>query len=249
MEYNLVISGTIGSWWGSCSADYVRYVLSQNKGKEVHVGFCSLGGFVKDGLEINQAFKDHGNVHAHAFGMNASISTIAMLGCKTIDIVKGSFFLIHNVSVLIDKYEQNNKEQIDSYIAKLKAQRESLKTFDDVLASMYADKTGKTIDECLAQMKKGNWLSAQQAKDFGLVDSIREDKETEKAAVEHTNQFVNSYSNIFKDAGIPPLPSTLQEDATPSISSVVDGNGNPTASFLEKTCEQLKNLFPQAMVR
>lgn len=243
MEYNLVISGTIGSWWGSCSADYVRYVLNQNKGKEVHVGFCSLGGFVKDGLEINQAFKDHGNVHAHAFGMNASISTIAMLGCKTIDIVKGSFFLIHNVSVLIDKYEQNNKEQIDSYIAKLNAQRESLKTFDDVLASMYADKTGKTIDECLAQMKKGNWLSAQQAKDFGLVDSIREDKETEKAAAEHTNQFVNSYSNIFKDAGIPPLPSTLQEDATPSISSVVDGNGNPTASFLEKTCEQLKNLF------
>ena len=70
MEYNLVISGTIGSWWGSCSADYVRYVLNQNKGKEVHVGFCSLGGFVKDGLEINQAFKDHGNVHAHAFGMS-----------------------------------------------------------------------------------------------------------------------------------------------------------------------------------
>lgn len=127
MEYNLVISGTIGSWWSSCSADYVRYVLNQNKGKEVHVGFCSLGGFVKDGLEINQAFRDHGNVHAHAFGMNASIATIAMLGCKSIDIVKGSFFLIHNVSVLIDKYEQSNKEQIDKYIEKLKVQRDSLK--------------------------------------------------------------------------------------------------------------------------
>lgn len=167
MTYNLVISGTIGSWWSGCSADYVRYVLNQNKGKEVHVGFCSLGGFVKDGLEINQAFRDHGNVHAHAFGMNASISTIAMLGCKSIDIVKGSFFLIHNVSVLIDKYEQSNKEQIDALISKLKEQRDSLKTFDDVLAAMYADKTGKTVDECLAQMKRGNWLSARQALDFG----------------------------------------------------------------------------------
>lgn len=47
MKYHLVISGTIGSWWNGCSADYVRYVLNKNSGKEVHVGFCSLGGFVK----------------------------------------------------------------------------------------------------------------------------------------------------------------------------------------------------------
>lgn len=100
--------------------------------------------------------------------MNASISTIAMLGCKTIDIVKGSFFLIHNVSTLIYKYEQSNKEQIDAFVRKLQAQRDSLKNFDDVLASMYADKTGKSVDECLAQMKKGNWLTAQQALDSDL---------------------------------------------------------------------------------
>ena len=246
MTYNLVISGTIGSWWSGCSADYVRYVLNQNKGKEVHVGFCSLGGFVKDGLEINQAFRDHGNVHAHAFGMNASISTIAMLGCKSIDIVKGSFFLIHNVSVLIDKYEQSNKEQIDALISKLKEQRDSLKTFDDVLAAMYADKTGRSVDECLAQMKHGNWLSARQALDFGLVDSIRDDKEAEKAADEFTGQFVNSYdySKQFKDAGIPPLPQPLaSEDAASRVASVVDESGNPTQSFLQKTCEGLKSLF------
>lgn len=246
MEYNLVISGTIGSWWNGCSADYVRYVLNQNRGKAVHVGFCSLGGFVKDGLEINQAFRDHGDVHAHAFGMNASISTIAMLGCKTIDIVKGSFFLIHNVSTLIYKYEQSNKEQIDAFVRKLQAQRDSLKNFDDVLASMYADKTGKSVDECLAQMKKGNWLTAQQALDFGLVDSIREDVEAEKAANEFTGQFTNSYniSKQFKDAGIPPLPQSLaSEDAAARVASVVDGSGNPTPSFIEKTCEGLKNLF------
>ena len=245
MVYNLVISGTIGSWWNGCSADYVRYVLNKNSGKEVHVGFCSLGGFVKDGLEINQAFRDHGNVHAHAFGMNASISTIAMLGCKTIDIVKGSFFLIHNVSTLIYKYEQSNKEQIDAFVRKLQAQRDSLKNFDDVLASMYADKTGKSVDECLAQMKKGNWLTAQQALDFGLVDSIREDKEAEKAANEFTGQFTNSYNiSQFKDAGIPPLPQSLaSEDAAARVASVVDGSGNPTPSFIEKTCEGLKNLF------
>lgn len=245
MEYNLVISGTIGSWWSGCSADYVRYVLNNNKGKEVHVGFCSLGGFVKDGLEMHQAFRDHGNVHAHAFGMNASISTIAMLGCKSIDIVKGSFVLIHNVSTLIDKYEQSNKEQLDAYIHELQAQRDSLKTFDDVLASMYADKSGKPIDECLKQMKKANWLTAQQALDFGLVDSIRQDEVAEKASAEFIGNFVNSYDSVnIKGAGIPPLPQPqTAEDAAGRVAAVVDGDGNPTQSFLKKTCEGLKNLF------
>ena len=242
MDYAIVISGTIGSWWNGCSADFVRYTLNKNKGKDVHVGFCSLGGYVKDGLEMYQAFKDHGRVHAHAFGMNASISTIAMLGCNTIDIVKGSFFLIHNVSAFINKYEQANKEQLDDMIKKLQSERAELKTFDDVLAQMYADKTGKSTDECLAQMKKGNWLTAQQAVDFGLVDSIREDKAAEDAAAEFSNQFINSYtySNQFKDAGIPPLQT---EDDSKKLAAVIDGEGNPTQSFLQKTWQGLQSLF------
>lgn len=240
MDYQLVISGTIGSWWNGCSSDYVRYVLNNNKGKDVHVGFCSLGGYVKDGLEMHQAFKDHGKVHAHAFGMNASISTIAMLGCSSIDIVKGSFFLIHNVSVWIEKFEQANKEALDRMIEQLKFERENLKTFDDVLAAMYADKTGKTVDECLAQMKKGNWLTAQQALDFGLVDSIREDASTEKAAIEYNTSFKNNYDITFKDAGIPPLPETTEDT---SRLNVVDENGYPTQSFLQKTWQGLKNLL------
>ena len=78
-------------------------------------------------------------------------------------------------------------------IKKLQNERAELKTFDDVLAQLYADKTGKTVEECLAQMKKGNWLTAQQAVDFGLVDSMREDKAAEDAADEFSNQFVNLY--------------------------------------------------------
>lgn len=239
MQYDIVISGTIGGW-DSISAGYVRYLLNQRKGKEVHVAFCSLGGYVMEGLELNQAFRDHGDVHAHAFGMNASISTIAMLGCKTIDIVKGSFFLIHNCSTVIMKYDQQNKEQLDQYIKQLTEQRNDLSTFDDVLAQMYADKSGKTKEECALQMKKGNWLTAQQALDFGLVDSIREDEEDEKKTVDYKNLFVNAFkldNNIYKEAGIPPLPQSTAPTA------IVDSEGNPTPGFLQKTLQGIKSLL------
>lgn len=241
MHYDIVISGTIGSW-DCLSAGYVRYLLDQKKDKDVHVAFCSLGGYVKEGLVMNQIFRDHGKVHAHAFGMNASISTIAMLGCKDIDIVKGSLFLIHNTSTVIFKYNQQNKEQLDEYIKEMTKQRNDLSTFDDVLAQMYADKTGKSKEECSAQMKKGNWLTAQEALDFGLVDSIREDKETEGETDRMVSNFVNLYSinNNYKEAGIPPLPKPQSE---PSLASVVDSEGNPTANFLHKAVQGIKDLF------
>ncbi len=229
MTYDLVISGEIGSYWSSVSVDYVRYTLSKKKDSEVHVGFCSLGGSVKDGLEICQAFKDHGNVIAHAFGMNASISTIAMLGCKKIDIVKNSFFLIHNTSTLIYKWNMSNKEQIDAIMAELKKTRNELETFDDVLAEMYVEKTGKTVDEVKKQMNKGNWMSAKQALDFGLVDEIREDKEDEKKASQLSNLYTKQYHNsIYQDAGMPPLPTD---------------DGNPTPGFLRKTLDGLQALL------
>ena len=245
MNYDIIITGTIGGW-DCLSTGYVRYLLEQKKNKEVHVAFCSLGGYVMDGLIMNQLFKDHGKVHAHAFGMNASISTIAMLGCATIDIVKDSFFLIHNTSTFIMKYSQANKEQLDDYIKDLTQQRNDLNTFDDVLAQMYADKSHKTKEECAKQMKKGNWLTAQEALDFGLVDSIREDKEDEMKAQAFTANFKNAFennNNMYQEAGIPPLPQPQQ-----LMGAVADDNGNPTPTFLQKTLQGIKNLLHKSNV-
>lgn len=234
MEYDIVINGTIGGW-DCLSTGYVKYLLDQKKNKEVHVAFCSLGGYVKDGLVLNQLFKDHGNVHAHAFGMNASISTIAMLGCKSIDIVKGSFFLIHNTSTLVLKYDNQNKEQLDEFIKEMTQQRNNLSTFDDVLAQMYAERSGKTKEECVAQMKKGNWLSAEQALEFGLVDEIRKDENDDRVTnMYHAQLNAYKYDNqLLTDVGIPPLPKEMTEE----------GKGNPTQSFWQKTLQELKNLL------
>lgn len=241
MQYDIIITGTIGGW-DCLSVGYVRYLLNQKKDKDVHVGFCSLGGYVKDGLEMNQAFRDHGKVHAHAFGMNASISTIAMLGCATIDISKDSLFLIHNCSTVILKYDQQNKEQLDEYIKEITKQRNDLNTFDDLLAQMYADKTGKSKEDCAAQMKKGNWLTAQQASDFGLVDGIREEEKDDRAQ-DLLNKQMNAFhfdNKFYEEAGIPPLPKPQSRSAR---ADVADGDGNPTPRFLQKTLQGLKNLL------
>lgn len=247
MEYGITISGEIGSWWNGVTADYVRWHLAKHQGEEVHVGFCSLGGSVKDGLEMHQAFKDHGNVHAHAFAMNASASTLAMLGCKTIDIVKNSFFLIHNASMWIDKWESQNKEQIDEYIKELQTTRSELETIDDVLCQMYVDKCKKSNDEVKEQMNKGTWMSAEKALEWGLVDSIREDKKAENFASNAFNKFTNNYQSSFVETGIPPIDSAnntfVKQGVEARVNQIADSDGNPTPNFLRKTWEGIKSMF------
>jgi ClpP class serine protease len=55
---------------------------------------------------------------------------------------------------------------------------EVLRTADDALANAYVAKTGMSKAEVLAMMEKETWLTAEQAKEKGLIDGIMfEEKE------------------------------------------------------------------------
>lgn len=227
MDYNISIRGQIGGWWG-CSASDVIYQLSCRKGKKVDVAICSPGGDVATALEIFQAFKDHGDVHAHIIGMTASAATIIAMGCKTVDIVKNSLVLIHNAMTAVSEWQTANKEQLDALITKYKKQRDDLNTIDDVIASIYADKCKKSLDVCKKKMQDAKWLTAQDCLDLGLVDSIRTDNnENDNKVVEQVRN--DKSLDIFNSLGLPAFPKIPVATA-----NVSDDKGNPTESFIER---------------
>lgn len=240
MEYQFVISGEIGvayDWWtgqrGTTAKD-VRDFLKAHKDEEVHIAVSSPGGYVDAGLEIYQLVKDHGKVHMHILGMTASAATFLTMGAQSVDMVDGSLMLIHNASTAVMEWQSANKKQLDDLIAKYQKEREDLNTIDKVIASLYAKRSGKSIEDCMEKMDKEAWLSPQDALDFGLIDAIREDGEASK----HAKNLRRIYSNnIFKEFGLPPFPQ--QHDSE----TVADENGNPTKSFIQKSVEAVKALF------
>lgn len=239
MKYNITIRGAIGGWWG-VQPDQISSYLNKHKEEKVDIAICSPGGLVDDGLEIYQAFKDHGNVHAHIIGMTASAATIIAMGAKTCDMVKNSIILIHNASTSILEWRSANKEQLDEIINKYKKEREDLKTIDDLIASIYADKTGRTLDDCKKKMTEGKWLSSADAKNFGLVDAIREDDKADKILDDIKRQYTNSF---IQDFGLPAFPSAEQgQSALIAQPEVADENGNPTKGFIQKTWDALRDL-------
>ena len=244
MEYQFIISGEIGvafDWWTGqrgTTANQVKNFLDAHKDEDVHIADCSPGGYVDAGLQIYQHIKNHGRVHCHIIGMTASAATFLTMGAKEVDMVDGSLMLIHNASTEVWEWQMANKEQLDQLIAFFQKERKDLDTIDRVIASLYAKRNGKSVDDCMAKMTAAAWLSPQDALDFGLIDHIVEDEDIKKKSNRLRTTFNNS---IFKDFGLPSLP----EDAPEPLASVVDAEGNPAEGFMQKATAWMQKRFPK----
>ena len=216
-------------WWAGrqgTTADMVRNFLAKKEGEEVNIAVSSPGGSVAEGLEIYQAIKDHGKCNIYIMGMTASAATFLCMGAKSVSMVEGSLILIHNSSTIVSEWCAVNKGQLDQIIAKYQKERADIDTIDKVIASLYANRCGKKVEDCLAKMDKAAWLTAQDALDFGIIDEICKDDSCKKKRCNYSN-------DIFKSYGLPPFPQD----------QVTDEMGNPSASLIEKTVAAVKAIF------
>ena len=216
----------VGGW--GISSDYVKYILDKKKDQPVDVAICSLGGYVTTGLEIYELFRNHGQITCCFLGMSASAATFMAMGAKKVVMSKNALILIHNAMGEVWEYGNYNKEEIDELVKRLQFQRSQLNTIDDVLSEIYAEKSGKSVDEVKAKMKVAAWIKASDAKDFGIVDEIA-------AAEKLPTNYQNTFTNI-KDMGLPALPKGFNPET---------GEENPTAGVLQKVVELLKGLMPE----
>ena len=173
MDYTLNIDSHIGPW--GYTRQLVAAELKPFKKKPVCVRISSPGGSLDDALDIRQQFLDHGDVTAYIYGYTASAATIIAMGAKKICMSKYAFFLVHKVMVWVDAWGRYNADQIENMLQDLQDKKVENDKMDLVVAALYAKKCGKPIEDVVEVMRKGQWLTAQEAKDFGFVDEIIED--------------------------------------------------------------------------
>ena len=197
-KYHLHLKGYVGGY--DFDRDYVDYVLSKNPDTEVHVLIDSLGGSLATALSIVAAFREHANVHVHYVGMNASAATIVSLGAKHVSIDSSAMYLVHKCSVEFFRWASANSDKLADIIKEAKQMKSDLEKMDANVAQMYASKCQKSPEDLLALMKKGGWLTAKEALEWGFVDEIT-DYEEDSAPV-----ITDSIAADMASSGIP-VPS------------------------------------------
>ena len=207
-KYHLHLKGYVGGY--DFDRDYVDYILAKNPDTEVHVLIDSLGGSLATALSIVAAFRQHGNVHVHFVGMNASAATIVSLGAKHVSIDSSAMYLVHKCSIEFFRWASANSDKLADIIKEATQMKSDLEKMDANVAQMYAAKCQKSQEDLLALMKKGGWLTATEAKEWGFVDEIT-DYEEDAAPV-----ITDSIAADMAATGIP-IPSGLEKEPTVSI--------------------------------
>ena len=232
MKYDFYIVGTIGLDYDWCTgsrgttAEMVRNFLSAHKDKELTIAVSSMGGYISEGLAIMEYIKAHGKCNMVIIGMTASAATVLCMKAKSVKIARGSMMLIHNSSKMLELWTSASKEDIDAIIRKFRHEREQLDTIDKCIADIYTQKNGKTLEENLAMMSKEKWISAQGAKDFGLVDAVIDDEEDFVKA----KSVKNAYAGVACAADHFCIPQ-------------VDVEKGVSRSLLQRVRENLKNIY------
>ena len=139
-------------------SDQIKNLATEN----ITLNISSLGGDVNHALAIYDILKTHkAKVTAKIIGATASAGTIVALGADEVTMSENALFLAHNAWTIAMGNAEGMRKVADD-----------LDTFDSRIINIYKKKTKKNKGEIESLMGEEKWITADEAKDFGFIDSI-----------------------------------------------------------------------------
>jgi ATP-dependent Clp protease protease subunit len=140
------------------------YLQSENRRKDIHFYINSPGGSVTSTLAIYDTMQMIScPVATYCVGLAASGGAVLLAGGE-----KGKRYALKHSKVMVHQPHGGVGGQISDI--EIQA-REIIKT-RDLLDRLMADHTGRTVEEVVRERNRDRYFTAEEAKDFGLVDEI-----------------------------------------------------------------------------
>ena len=148
----------------TCPRDVQKVLDALMDGEDLDVYINSPGGVIDVGSEIYTLLRraaSRSNLKIYIVGEAcSSASVIAMAGYS--EMAPTALMMVHCVST----------SRVSGNHAVMEHVAEMLRTADRAMCTAYMSKTGMTEQEALDMMEHETWLTAQQAKERGLIDGI-----------------------------------------------------------------------------
>lgn len=167
-QAEILIYEEIGfDWWtgeGMTAKRFHDELESMGDVETINVRINSPGGDVFDGLAIyNQLLRHPANVAVDVDGLAASAASIVAMAGDTVTMGQSSLMMIHDAWSLV----MGNAQDMLDFAA-------VLDKVDGQLADTYSQKSGRDAAEFRDLMDKETWLTASEAEELGLADSVED---------------------------------------------------------------------------
>lgn len=193
------VMDVIGETWDGygITARRVGALLRTAGEREIVVNINSPGGDVFEGLAVYNLLRGYkGDVTVRVVGLAASAASIIAMAGDRVEIARAGFLMIHNTWV----YAVGDRNDLATVAGQLGA-------FDEVMADLYATRSGIDAAEIAKMMDRETWISGRAAIDQGFADQLLAADQVEvspkaKAEAPHLQQ-MREVEAIMAQGGAP----------------------------------------------
>ena len=142
------------------------FLANEDPKKDIKLYINSPGGSVYDGLAIIDTMNYvKPDVQTIGIGLQASMGAM-LLACGA----QGTRFVLPNSRIMIHQPSSGTQGKVTDQEITL---RESV-YIKKRLIEIFAERTGKSIEQVEKDMDRDNWMSAEEAREYGIVDEVIE---------------------------------------------------------------------------
>ncbi len=160
----IVLSDEVNDATASLVVAQLLYLEGQDSEKDISLYINSPGGSVSAGLAIYDTMQYiKCDVSTICMGMAASMGAFLLSSGA-----KGKRYALPNSEIMIHQPLGGAQGQATD----IKIAAEHILRTREKLNKILAENTGKPIEQIAVDTERDNWLSAQEAMDYGLVDKV-----------------------------------------------------------------------------
>ncbi len=162
----IMLNGTVTNESASLIIAQMLFLESADSGKDIHFYINSPGGSVTDGLAIMDTMNYiKCDVSTISIGQSGSAASLLLVSGT-----KGKRFALKNSEVLI--HQPSISGGLQGQATDIKIHSDWLEKTKEKLHEIYSGLTGQPLEKIKADMERDYYMTAEQAKEYGLIDEI-----------------------------------------------------------------------------
>ena len=160
----IMLSEEVNDTTASLVVAQLLYLEAQDPDKDIQFYINSPGGSVTAGMAIYDTMQYvKCDVSTICIGLAASMGAFLLSSGA-----KGKRFALPNAEIMIHQPSAGTQGQVTDMAIHLKRLETIKKKINEIMAS----NTGKSVEQITADCERDNFMSAEEAREYGLIDKV-----------------------------------------------------------------------------